>query len=516
MPQFLLRNYSHPFGKRNQKKRLYHDTKVVNVLDLSKDEPALSEQRVNRTFGQYDMYCDHAALAQGQKRRIETELGKLENNAAPVFKKLLQAQVDGDKNDGDHYADLLQFEQFFLKKFMFVMKYRSQVFYERFNHEHKEDYQGKDKDKMLKYMRKKKFQRPLDVWFDNLMQIMTLKVEGEVDWCNAIEKLIYPQDALWLKLYMRLKYPVVCTPLNQDEEFVLTGHAFCLHEGPSDDLCTTELHTVCVMAPRLAVLMRDDALPELMDDQDAARQEQNQQMLAAQVSTHRHPELATSLLETLRVVKPRSTYTQDSNGQLIYSWSHPKVEYRAKTLCFPISKVGSEHVQYIDSVILNEAYDLPEIVYNKKPALLLALEAFLRMPIEGYYSLKNYPSEDDARVVYLKKLERFVHSLGSEVKSVYKLPTTYTIAIPELSERPYHDLPSDASSLCGYPLPRAQHTAGMPTPFRPENEHMFKSSFMRQMAREGRTPTLEDLHAIERSMAMMGIHPLLGMFSPGM
>ncbi|KAF3006768.1 hypothetical protein E8E13_010097 [Curvularia kusanoi] len=489
VPQFLLRNFSHRFGKRNQKKKLHPNNKVLNVLDLSHDDPTLSVQRVDRTFGRYDMYCDSTALDHDQKRRIKTELGRLENDVAPVFAKLLDAQSNSDKLSCDGYTKLSQHEQFLLKRFIFVMKYRSQIFFRRYNHENKEDYNDKDKAKMLKYMEERNFHRPIDVWFDNLWHMMVHKFEGEMEWCKALEKLIYPEDALWLQLSMRLKYPVVCTPQNHNEEFVVTGDAYCLHEGPSDSDSAAELYTICIVAPRLAILMRDDALPELMDDQDPERQEMNREMLAAQLSKLRFPENATSILETLRVVKPRSTYTTNSDGQLIFSWSHPWVEVKAKVLYFPIFRISSEHVQNINSVILNEAYDLPEIVFRSKSALLLALQAFLPMPSEGFYSLKNYPSEGHDRVLYLKKLERFAHSEGLDIKAVYKLPKTHMISVPVALHR-------EEGGLHDYPLPRAQHTADMPSPFRPENEHLFESNYSRQMAPRGETPALEDLMAL--------------------
>ena len=253
-------------ASRNQENKLYPNTKMVSVVRSNEEFPILAEQRVDRTFRQYDMYSDHSALDHDQKRRIETELGKLENSVAPIFKKLLEAQVDGENKIDDSFATLSQREKFLLKRFIFIMKYRSQIFYNKYNHETKDDYTDKDKAAMLEYMGQQ-FKRPIGVWFDNLMQIMTLDVEGEIEWCNAIERRIYPQDGLWIKLSMRFKYPVVCTPISQDEEFILTGDAYCLHEGPSDDLCTTEMHTICIVGHRLSNMMRDDALPEFMDDQ---------------------------------------------------------------------------------------------------------------------------------------------------------------------------------------------------------------------------------------------------------
>ncbi|KAF2628799.1 hypothetical protein BU25DRAFT_409828 [Macroventuria anomochaeta] len=56
------------------------------------------------------------------------------------------------------------------------MKYRSAVSSKRYNHERQDDYHDKGKSKTLLYMQEKGFERPIDIWFDNLMHIMALKV----------------------------------------------------------------------------------------------------------------------------------------------------------------------------------------------------------------------------------------------------------------------------------------------------------------------------------------------------
>jgi hypothetical protein len=139
VPQFLLRNFSRRFGKRNSKKKLYPDTKVVNVLGLGDADPTLTVQRVDRTFGQYDTYSDSTTLTQDQKRRVETGLSKLKNQASEVIKKLLPAC------DGDDMITLTHDEVFTLKKFIFIMKYRSTLFYKRYNHQSREEYNDNDK-----------------------------------------------------------------------------------------------------------------------------------------------------------------------------------------------------------------------------------------------------------------------------------------------------------------------------------------------------------------------------------
>lgn len=264
VPQFLLQNYSH--RKRTGKNRCDPNNRVVRVLDLRNEIPVLSEQRVDRTFKRYDM---RPTLTQNQGSRIETELGRLENDVTPIFEKLLQAQSGSESTDVDGYTKLLPSEMFLLKKFIFIMRYR-QAFFKKYNYENEAAYQHKDKTTLLQYMRSKKLLRPIDVWFDNIWHMLTLKVEGERKWYTAIEKLIYLEDALWLR-NMIMMYPVTCTSRKRDEEFVVTGDAFCLHEGQNDDLYTTKLHIICVVSPRLAVLMRHGILSALVHKKTGRR-----------------------------------------------------------------------------------------------------------------------------------------------------------------------------------------------------------------------------------------------------
>jgi hypothetical protein len=75
IPQFLLRNFSHPYqppkgyGPKKKNHRGLEmgknkGDKVLNVVDLTLDEPQLIEAPVSRWFGQEDlsMVADHRAL----------------------------------------------------------------------------------------------------------------------------------------------------------------------------------------------------------------------------------------------------------------------------------------------------------------------------------------------------------------------------------------------------------------------------------------------------------------------
>jgi hypothetical protein len=356
-------------------------------------------------------------LTQDQESRIETELGRLENDVTPLFEKLLQAQSGSESTTVVGYTKLLPSEMFLLKKFIFIMRYR-QAFFKKYNYDNEAAYQYEDKTKLLQYMRSKNLLRPIDVWFDNIWHMLTLKIEEEKKWYDAIEKLIYPEDAFWLQNMLSM-YPVTCTPRKREEEFVVTGDAFCLHEGQNDNLYTTKFHIICVVSPRLAVLMRHGILSELVHKKTGRRE--HDYLSASQLSWYRTVDREKSLLGPLPVVKPRNTYMEDTNGQLVYSWTDTDKQDKRKPLCFPIFKIDTNSVQHINSLILNEAHDVREIVYRSKSSLLLALEFFLIRQSDEFYGLKTFSVKDNRKVAQLIKLEIIAHSLGSNVQAEYEL-----------------------------------------------------------------------------------------------
>jgi hypothetical protein len=136
IPQFSLRNFSHKYeGGTKKAENLYNKTKVVNVMNLSEDGPRFIVKAVKRTFGHFDMYCDKFALTPTQKRHVESELGKLESGISSILQRILPAC-----DDDTDIISLSRHEEFVLKKFTFVMKYRSTLFFERYNHTSLRDY----------------------------------------------------------------------------------------------------------------------------------------------------------------------------------------------------------------------------------------------------------------------------------------------------------------------------------------------------------------------------------------
>jgi hypothetical protein len=137
IPQFLLRNFSHPYkapmAKRSKKRGKYHyekgkhrGDKVLNVLDLASDEPRLLESPVSRWFGQEDMYEDFADAIKS-KKEVEQELSKLECWTAEILHKVKKAHENSEPG-----IWLTRVERNRLRKFLFIMKYRGPGFYEKY------------------------------------------------------------------------------------------------------------------------------------------------------------------------------------------------------------------------------------------------------------------------------------------------------------------------------------------------------------------------------------------------
>lgn len=94
----------------------------------------------------------------------------------------------------------------------------------------------------------------------------------------------------------------------------------------------------------------------------------------------------------------------------------------APKIAFPIFALEKDYIDTINSVILEEAYDLPLIAYKSENGLKLALEAYLSRPVSsGTFAMKRSPSEADPKVLYIKKLAEVASQLGSAVTALYQV-----------------------------------------------------------------------------------------------
>ncbi|KAF2824173.1 hypothetical protein CC86DRAFT_297170, partial [Ophiobolus disseminans] len=261
---------------------------------------------------------------------------------------------------------------------------------------------------------------------------------------------VYRHDARWAYIVMCCMYPVICATSQQDDEFVLSEHTYCLHERPNmPGVAYTEFHIMYVIGPHIVLLLRSDLLPEIVEDMDDAAKQTRERELAKGMRAYPNPDQARSLLHDLPVAKPQKTYTRDVHNRMVFSGTGvPTVE--TDKLLFPLFSIDSETVQLIISVIFEKAFGLSTIVYCTSTALRLALDFYLALSTrEGDFSMKNVLDEPDLKYLYLKKLQSVSHNLGSTTKVVCKVKrSTKYQGVDWLSKQPLIRSRSRVTSLC--------------------------------------------------------------------
>jgi hypothetical protein len=158
IPRFLFSNFPHSYkstkAKAEQQKGIrgpcmYPGEKVLNDDGMRVDGGPFIETHVKRTFGHKDMYKNDPGLSLERKNEVERKFGHLEHTASYIIRRFTAAQANDVEN-----MQLIWEEHFNLMKFVFVMKFCSTSFFERYNHQSPENYAQDDKDDMLRYISK--------------------------------------------------------------------------------------------------------------------------------------------------------------------------------------------------------------------------------------------------------------------------------------------------------------------------------------------------------------------------
>lgn len=321
-----------------------------------------------------------------------------------------------------------------IRKFLFIMKYRSTIFHRRFQHETFEDYWADDKEQMVEYAMKKGFKRPIDVWFDNLRVILELEMDPAGSWMREIQERMYPPDALWAILHLEGMYMTVCTPQDAAAEFLLSENLFSIFEGPSDlqfDPETgnetpgvyTEYHALATISPRLMIVLRSALLPEQIEDMIPEVRETRTLLDRMNRNFHLDPESARSILEDLPVHKPGNSYTSLVNGRLELKAREDGSRKAHHKFGFKFFGLRARHVNALNRVILEQIPGTAGLCFSSRPALRAILEWYLssRPEDQAPYSFKRFTGPEDVGLETLKKLENTARLLGSDVQAIYRL-----------------------------------------------------------------------------------------------
>ncbi|KAK2592798.1 hypothetical protein QQS21_009502 [Conoideocrella luteorostrata] len=446
VPQFLLRNFSHPFkstatrnksqrGRREDKTR--HNEDVVNLVDLSSDAPTVVERPVRRVLGQFNMYRN-TALSQKEQDKIEEKLSRLESHASKIFRRIL---TDFDKAHRGLW--LTRKEKNLIRQFLFVMKYRGPTFYERYNHETIATYSADDKEDLTAYMKEKGFSRPVEVWLDNLDQFIELQMDNELKWVSELQNRTYGPDGLWAVMHCQMMHMSICTPSNSHEQFLISDNCYHVAEGPHQiemDLVSGQpqrgawlnLHEFAPISPRLLIVLRSFLFSSPEEDKG----NHNGKIFREKCRSMVEPifgSLDKTLLADLPVSKPRNNYSQLVEGRFRMLPDEDGSLKDEHTFFFKFHPISTTHVNRINGVFLENLNLGNSLIFYSAQAFRRSLEWY--MTDRDTFPKRVIKNAADGKLARLTKLAALLNQLGSAEQPFWE-----EIPSPDLTDKQWHRL----------------------------------------------------------------------------
>lgn len=401
---------------------------MLYTINLTGTTAKVLEAPVSHSFGLTDMYRDLAAAT--NQHSLEQQLSRLESRAATVIVKIRK-----DHEAGKDGIWLSRAEKNTLRKFLFIMKYRGSGFHKRFYHQTDAAYYENDKVSILKYMRERGYEKPIDIWFDNLKSILEIDMDLKGDWMAKLKESMYPGDAEWAISNIQGMYLGLCTPSCKGDEFLITENVYTIHEGPNSlqmDVITgeetptayTEYHVFGAISPTLIMVLRSLLLPDPEEDSDDRTRKMRETLYQLSASQHNDPSQANSSLADLPISKAQNTYTRVVNGSRVLADGADGSRSSHDKFCFRFFPISTLHLNKINGIMLAESHSITTIAFKSQLAARKTLEYYLSMPCElenAYRSKTVGDGPDDKRLICLKKLEQAARQLGSETTAAYHI-----------------------------------------------------------------------------------------------
>ncbi|KAK4652255.1 hypothetical protein QC762_609530 [Podospora pseudocomata] len=431
VPQFLLRNFSHPYkpdgptkGRKFQK-GMFPKDKVVRHVDFAVDPPVICESPVNRILGLVNMY-DNPNKPTALQREVEILFSKLEHQASQIFRKISKAFEQKST-----VVSMSRAERDLMRKFLFLLMYRNRGFHTRFNHATPDGYNEDDKELVREYMRKNNIITPLDVWLDGIKTIIELPMDPGKKWLGVLMGKMYPQDAMWFWLHAEFSYMAILTPAEDGDEFILTDNAYAIFEGPNTSALDAEtqevidteylpLHTFAPISPKLLIVLRADIFPDPLEDADERVREARKLMRLACRAPLESPgsEKVRSLLADLPISKARNNYTVIVDSRLELKAGQPPKRRQTDRFDFTIFPVKQNHVNMINGIFLDSCAPCTSIVFESRDAFARTLEWYLTAPCSMGKVLGGKHKEIRRRALF--KLEAISRALGSQKETKWQ------------------------------------------------------------------------------------------------
>ncbi|KAF8461610.1 hypothetical protein BDZ91DRAFT_683893 [Kalaharituber pfeilii] len=401
IPRFVLRQFA-----TRRARRIDFQNPFINLYDMG-SSTIVPAADVHRSYGNYDMYRDASAADQ---MHIEDALAVLEGQASRIIKRIKTALAKGENS-----VTLTRVERNDIRKFLFVMKFRTQGFWGKYNRT-LEEYDAVDRAEVLHFMERKGFTKPLEVWLHTMKTILDTHIDVEDKWEQTMMSECFSHDAQWFILNMNMFYMSFCTPADAADEFLLSESAFGIHEGPTEapmEVYITpgpngmpdsqealkskyggagkylEYHLLAPFGPTLLLVLRSNML----------RDEESKKRLRAELAKQPGLEqLGTpSLFEHIHLQPPVPSY-----GLVTIDEFNPKED---DTFMFKLHKLRRRDVQLFNSIFLNEVKST--LTWTTDAAVQRTLQVYLeddefRLPMG--FSLAPGSLEDMPLVVRRDRL----------------------------------------------------------------------------------------------------------------
>ncbi|KAK0757604.1 hypothetical protein N5P37_009618, partial [Trichoderma harzianum] len=447
VPQFLLKNFvdacvpikngsATSAGRRAGKKRRYKPDPTVNRVDLFSETPEVIEIPVKRILGKTDMYRDTNKPC-AEQQHVEMMFSQVESRTSRIFRNITKAFDEGHRG-----IWITRDERNLVRKFLFLMKYRGPTFYGRYNHETASEYDANDREKMLEYMQKKGFERPIDVWFDNIKTIIELDMDDELNWISELPERMYPDDAKWAIMHCQSFFMAICTPSNPQDEFLLTDNCYHVSEGAfqcfvsletgeSKEGAWTNFHEFAPISPKLMIVLRNFILPSPEEDSLPGVKAEKEMLWSLAVERF-HGSDVNSTLADLPITKPDNNYSHKTKGILQFQDENFSLQRHHKFF-FSFFPIDTHHVNKIHCVFLDNASSCTSVIFRSKESFRQTLEWYLTEP--GWVGKRVTSLPGDGRRLYLLKLAAVLKQLGSD-----KEPTWEEIDVSKIRNDIKHQL----------------------------------------------------------------------------
>jgi hypothetical protein len=335
------------YGRRRNQ---YNDPRNPLIKFYNLETGVLDQCHIARAYGNQDMYRD---LNASDANHIEKQLGILEQDASRVVRHIKEAQTSGATG-----VDLTRIQLNNLRKFLFVMKYRNNLFWKKYNRTMKE-YTSVDKSEVQAFMKRHGFTKPAEVWLHNLKFILDTHIDVREEWKQVVLQNVFSHDAQWYILHMTGAYLCFCQPIHPDDEFIIAENSFGIHEGPTiPGGSYTEYHRVAPLAPQLLLVLRSNLF-----------RDGNEQLLRAYRA---RPEVSDSpsMFEALQLHPATPTYGVQDMESFEARDDH--------VFSFKIQKISTDYTNIFNAVMLEEARE--SITWFSDKAMQKALKAYLANP----------------------------------------------------------------------------------------------------------------------------------------